>query len=485
MDRSMYVSKYVSQFDIDDGNVLLVNALSGAVDIATRDLLPSLRADPSALPGDTLALLQRRGYLLPSAAEEVRLLEQLGDRAHSLRRGKRPREYIICPTYNCNLACTYCFEGTTTRSPEVMDDDCIDALFAAIDKLMKNESQPPTLQLFGGEPLLPSTKHTVARILHQGRRRGLKTNIVTNGVNVLLFADVINAYADSIISFQITIDGPAEVHDQRRRFPGRANRGTFNQMVAAVDYLVRDGHKVWLRVNTDGHNIHSLPALADLIEGAAWLDTGNFRCGIVPVQTHTGDTTYPYYMREDEVVARVTELFEQRPRIADAISFEYYRLVNRIANALDLGGQEYAGPNFHYCESCMLDYLVFGVDGYIYPCPEAIAQPQFAIGRFDPALEIDEERKALWEDRSALKIPKCRDCEIVSFCAGGCAYAALYTHGDIYEPVCGDAKKVLAEYVKYAVKKKRLAADRPAATPTPQPKSPGDFVDQPPPAPSA
>lgn len=461
----MYVSKYVSQFEIDGDEVLLVNALTGAVDVATADLLPTLHAGSSALPGDTLALLQKRGYLLTSAAEEQRLLKQIGDRAQSMRRGKRPREYIICPTYSCNLACAYCFERTIDPRPEVMTDDQVDRLFEAIDILLPQEPIPPVLQLFGGEPLVPGTRHAVVRIFEKARERDLEVNLVTNGVNIIPFADVIERFRDSILAFQITIDGPADVHDQRRKFPGSGRAGTFAQMAAGVDHLVKHGHKVSLRINVDRQNIDRLPELAEIIEGMRWPETGNIRCGAVPVLTHTGDTTYPYYMREDEIVARMTDMYDKHAGLSSIITFEYFRLVNRIAKALDLGGTECAGPNFHYCEACMGDDVVFGVDGYVYACPEAVAQPQFAIGRFIPKLEIDERQRALWEDRSALKIPKCRDCAIVSFCAGGCAYAALYANGNLYEPVCGEARRVIAEYAKYAMAKR--AADPEVRPPVP------------------
>lgn len=449
----MYVSKYISEFEVQGNNVLLVNALTGAVDVATPDLMRILRETPSALPGDTLASLRKRGYLLPSEAEEQCLLEKLAEEARSLRRGKRPREYIICPTYDCNLSCSYCFERTIERRPKVMADAEIDALFRAVDALLPQEERPPVLQLFGGEPLLPGTKAAVARIFEEGRRRGLRTNIVTNGVNVLAFSDLIETFAESIVSFQITIDGPPEVHDLRRKRPGSTNTGTFAQMMDATDYLVTHGHKIMLRVNVDRQNVDRLPALADRIVERGWQDADNFRCGAVPVQNHTGDTRYPYYMREDEVVAAIARLFGEHAGLDRVIGFDYYRLVNRIAHALRAGGTEYSGPSFHSCEACMGDYYVFGVDGYIYPCPEAIAQPRFAIGSFLPQLDLDETRAAAWRDRSALKISKCRECEIISFCAGGCAYAALYAHGDMFEPVCGDAKLVLAEYVKYAVAK--------------------------------
>ncbi len=460
----MYVTKYVSEFDIGDGNVLLVNALTGAVDIATADLLPSLRAGSSTLPGDTLALLKKRGYLFPSAAEEQRLLEHIGSRAHSLRRGKkRPREYIICPTYGCNLACTYCFEREIERRPaEVMTDDQVDAVFDAIDVMRRDEEQPPFIELFGGEPFLPGTRQAITRILTRARERELKVNAITNGTNVVAFEDVFERFAETLHVMQITIDGPAEVHDIRRKRAG--GEGTFAQMIEGIDHLVTHGRKVAMRINLDWQNIDSLPRLAELVVDMGWPETGNLKCYAVPVISHVGDTAYPHYMREDEVVSRILDMFEAHPGLSDIIGFQYFKIVNRISHALDLGSTEFAGPNFHYCEATLLDSIVFGVDGHIYPCSEAVAHPEHAVGRYLPKFEMDEEKRALWGNRSALNIPKCRDCEIVSFCAGGCAFSALHTNGDLYKPVCGDARQVLAEYVKYAWAKR--GADVAGAAPS-------------------
>ncbi len=458
----MHLSKYLTSFELDTDQALLLSALTGAVDIAPVSLVRALKESPEAIEGDTLAQLVRRGYLLSSPEEESRRLKETAAMALDLRKRSKPKEICICPTFNCNLACTYCFERDATAKPEVLGDEQIDAMFTAVDKVAEEEQHPPMLQLFGGEPLMPGTHHAVERILSQAKARGLKTGAVTNGVSILHFAELLRRFASELTAFQITIDGPPEIHNQRRKRPGISSRGTFDDMTKGIDFLLGEGMKVAVRVNVDRHNISSLVQLAEIIVDRGWHGRENFKSSVAPVQTHCDDTTYPHYMREDELVRELTELFELNPGMDDVLGFDGYRLVRRIASALGMGGAGYAGPNFHYCEACLLEVYVFGADGYIYPCSEAITRPDLAIGRFWPKPETYESRMAQWQDRSALSIDKCLNCSIVSFCAGGCPYAALNANGDVNEPVCGDARKVLDEYVRYAAGKKKglLAGQR-------------------------
>ncbi|RJQ53160.1 MAG: SPASM domain-containing protein [Actinobacteria bacterium] len=455
----MYCSRYISTFDIDDATSLLVNALTGAVDIAPSSVVRQMREHPSSLPSDTLAQLHERGYLVSSPDEERRRLEDTASLARSIRSRNRPREYCICPTFHCNLACTYCFERDIDKKPHVMGEEEIAALFVAIDRLAEEEEQPPNLQLFGGEPLMRATRGAVEEILAGAQLRGLQTMVVTNGVSVVEFADVIRRFASGLKAFQITIDGPPEIHNERRKSPGKNGAGTFDDMARGVDFLLGEGLNVALRINVDRHNIDHLPDLAGIIVDRGWHGRENFRTTIAPVQTHCNDTTYPHYMREDEIVARVTQMFADEPGTEEVLNFDSHRLLKRIAAALGLGPGSYAGPNFHYCEACLLEVYVFGSDGLIYPCSEAIGNEQLSIGAFYPALEMYEKRKAQWEDRSALKMPECRECSIVSFCAGGCAYAAIRVNGDICKPVCGEAKDVLAAYVRHVAPRIREAFD--------------------------
>ncbi len=444
----MYLTKYLSSFPLGDGRrTLWLNGLSGALDIVTNDLFWRLRDEFNLLQGDIVEILKQRGYLFSSPDEEKEKLETMLEKSRTLRKGSRPKCFVICPTYDCNLSCVYCFEKGMNRNPKVMTEEEIKRAFEAIKTLSQEEEIKPEIQLFGGEPLLAKTKKAVESILKKSMEEGYKVSIVTNGTMVASFEDLFMKYRQTISFFQITVDGVASIHNARRNWSNRNGEGTFKTIISGINSLLTGGFKVNMRVNLDRQNIEHLPQLSEFTHQLGWANNPDFKCSLVSTADHTGKSNYPYLMAEDEIVRELAKLFKSYPNLKKLVNFSAFRIVNHIAKALGVEEAKPSYSNFYYCEACLLEYYVFGVDGYLYACPEAISQFDFAIGRFLPKLEIFEEKMALWEDRHALKMEKCRNCEIVTFCAGGCPYSALWINGDINKPFCNNAKKVLERYV--------------------------------------
>jgi sulfatase maturation enzyme AslB (radical SAM superfamily) len=82
----------------------------------------------------------------------------------------------------------------------------------------------PTIQLFGGEPLL---YHGVTDLVRYIKARGLRCQMVTNGT-------LLNAYADKIVdsgldNIWISLDGPDDVHDNIRN-----GKGIFYKIIAGI-----------------------------------------------------------------------------------------------------------------------------------------------------------------------------------------------------------------------------------------------------------
>jgi uncharacterized protein len=97
------------------------------------------------------------------------------------------------------------------------------------------------------------------------------------------------------------------------------------------------------------------------------------------------------------------------------------------------------------CEANHGGFYVAGPDGYLYACPEAISQPELAIGRFAPKLDLWQSAIDKWVDRSIGTLADCHDCGIGPLCGGGCTYASLVRFGDSSRPVCDPALKEAVE----------------------------------------
>ncbi len=443
----MYVSKYVVYQDLDKDHALIASSLTGAVDLLDSNskaawlaLAASNKAD--GLDKKFIARLGKRGYLYHSADEEAHLFNELAAAFQSSQLNY-PLRFAICPTYQCNLACKYCYEG---RLPQVstvtLGEPDVEALYKSIDCISGSRGgQKISTELTGGEPLLPGNKTLIEQIFIEASKRGHSIGVVSNGVCLAShFAELFLRYAKSISFVQVTLDGPREIHDQRRPF--RGGQGTFEAIATTIDFLLEHDFPVRLRVNIDGQNIPYLSELAEFMKSKGWVGKPSLQCHLSPVLDHRGDKDYPYLLPEVDLL-KATEQLSWLDGNQDGIFQSHlFRVLQHISSVIE-GGGGFPSPCFKYCEANSPNFFVFGADGLIYPCGEAIGNPELAIGRFLPTHELWPDKEQLWRTRSIASIPECRECNIAGFCGGGCTFAAFVQHGSPNVGMCGQAHEVL------------------------------------------
>lgn len=136
-------------------------------------------------------------------------------------------ELIILPTEQCNFRCVYCYEDFSIGK---MKRETIDGIKHLISKRAK-ELDILKLSWFGGEPL--SAREIVYEISEHANdiayQHGIKyvSNMTTNG---FLLSEIVatKLYMLGIRDFQVSLDGPREVHNKTRL---RINKtGSFDQI---------------------------------------------------------------------------------------------------------------------------------------------------------------------------------------------------------------------------------------------------------------
>lgn len=437
----MFVTRFLVQHPLAHDKVLLLNTLSGAIDIADSsvvDLLERCKTGETTTGDEAdIALLEQRGYLLPSAEEEERLLHSVIELGKHI---KKRIQFVLCPTYTCNLRCFYCYEPLESRKGNtVMSIEQVRQAFAAIRQLREERSAIPEvgLTVFGGEPLLPTSRSAVQEILAQAAHAGMRLTFVTNGTHVADFRAEVQRYREWV-SFQVTVDGPAEVHDVRRVDAG--GRGTFDVIARNITWLLENGFPTLVRINLDRQNVEHIPVFLDQVEHLGWSRFPHFRGNIAPV-TDRGDRNFDEDMATPlELVRRlvhlVPDLSSRLRRTQFSFTPDMFRNIWPFAKQLypEVAAGEW-GPTLNFCEATYLGYYVFGPDGLIYPCAESVATDA-AIGQYWPELQIDRERADRWESRTVLALPECQTCEYALICGGGCAWVAARMHGTPARPNC-------------------------------------------------
>jgi uncharacterized protein len=440
---------------LNQESILLINALSGAIDVIEKDLWRALPAKLNSANGisgedeDLIRKLKDRGYLFENDREERSTLENMWETMKKLSSDRAPISIVICPTFNCNFRCQYCYEGLELRtSKEYLKVADVDRIFASIEHIVVDRKpRGVEIELFGGEPLLPRNRPVVKRVLRYCEEKRYPLVIITNGSSISKqeeLKSLLKTHKGIITKLQITLDGLSDLHDRRR--PYANGKGSFRDIVDAIDWLISEEISVAMRVNVDEENIDQLPALTDFIFKKGWTASKHFMAGLAPLTDHTNQQP-PHILSEDVIVEKIIKMQQNDPRMEEAYLLSMFRVLNHLTQVIDMRPGEMSLPMFQFCETNSLSFFVFGADGYIYACPEAIGNHKHAVGRFKPELEIYKNKLKQWDNRNILDIEECRSCSIATFCGGGCAYAALESNGAIDKPVCNRASEVLKTFV--------------------------------------
>lgn len=124
--NTLRISSYVISIPLEDtdGQYMLIHGYTGAIDIATKELVMALQEkkefseENSPFGKELLASLRQRGYVTDkSAEEEYAYTAHLADVLHRARKALY-KGFTFLISYNCNFRCPYCYEGSMSGNGE-------------------------------------------------------------------------------------------------------------------------------------------------------------------------------------------------------------------------------------------------------------------------------------------------------------------------------------------------------------------------------
>lgn len=324
--------------------------------------------------------------------------------SHSvLARTADPRvlELIVFPTEHCNFRCTYCYEDFKIGHirPEMV---------LALKRLISTrvpELSRLRLSWFGGEPTLalPTVLDLTAYAREalrdcRGDSAVFQSGMTTNGFRLTQdnFGRLCSA---GVTDYQITLDGPREVHNRRRlRADGSATFDVIWEnllgMAASVDSLPPEV-RVELRLHYDGESVDSLEDIVDAI-CAELLPAGLFHVKFHALERlgGAGDEGIALASRRDHDIVR-----NLMARIAKADGAAMSHVANDIED--------------YVCYAAKANSFVVRADGRIGKCTVALNDPRNDVGHLnlDGTISWNEGRMAPWlegiktGDRNLLACP--------------------------------------------------------------------------------
>lgn len=302
-------------------------------------------------------------------------------------------------TMACNLACPYCFEDNFRRAQN-MSEATARLFVAHVEREHISRGHDVNLRFYGGEPLMAMTrlKEVAAPLRDMAGTAGTKfsCSLVTNAT-LLTRAVVEELLPFGLVSAQITLDGPAEIHDRQRPYVSGA--GSFSTIVANLRE-VYDLITLKPGGNFTRENYWKFPAMLD-----ALLDAGIDPKRLGPVQFAP---VHPKSGGHDPYNAACSGTGEAWQHEAHIFLREETLRRGFSAPSLTMG----------ICMIELADTLVVNHDGTLYKCPAMMGWPEFAIGTLADGIQDYRQSHNL----DVWKNDECLDCAYLPLCFGGCRF---------------------------------------------------------------
>lgn len=327
----------------------------------------------------------------------------------------------VLTTFDCNLACVYCFEEHA-KSHLRMDDATVDAACAWLRERLRREGQKKLeICFYGGEPLMntPALLRMMRMLGAAGAEDGFafSATMVTNG-SLLTEAFLAEAVPLGLSYVRVSADGRKAYHDARRPFKGGA--GTYDAVMRNVRAAVAHV-PVGIAVTFGLADAHEVIAFAREL-AAEGLMSRLTSFAAAPVTPRLGPQDAPGRAEMSHC-----DMYAHDPA-GLGVLFDVYRELTALGAPFEVP----VGNN--YCPMITLrGGYVIEPDGAVGKCNALAGYPQFRVGSirdlsFDPAAA----RAITGTPWTACP----RECAYLPACQGGCRQHAFLNGGDASSVCC-------------------------------------------------
>jgi uncharacterized protein len=384
-------------FEKDD-SIFLYNTYTMAIAKSHRNtLIKKILEDPSATDEEGKGIcdqMVKDGFLVESSSNE----DALANLRHFDIVAQKSLALTILPTMQCNFECKYCY--LTTNDPItndfVMNKETQDNLIKFLKKNI-NEYDSLGISWFGGEPsivtdVINNLSGQMIKICRD-RYKPYTAFMTTNGYNLTL--DVFKRMLENkITGYQITLDGPRELHDKLRVL--KNGKPTFDRILNNLrdirDHVKSSTITITIRTNVTMELINKIESYLEFLE-----------------KEFGGDHRFSFFFKAASNWGgeRVKGMKDSLP---DSLGGFYEKL---ISSKHQLNYRELYNFLFNgICLSARRNDYTIGFDGKVYKCTLITDDELIMVGSINQKGQIllDEEKIAKWVYRFDNLKEKCRKC---------------------------------------------------------------------------
>ena len=427
--------------DRTSGQLAVYNSLWGSLTTFERaeaeTVLHALREPANGVPEGLRQLLAAQHHLAPDNEDE---LQELTARKRASVLDDSILEVVLLPTLDCNFSCAYCYQQ---RRPDAMGRDVAEGVLQWITHKMPAH-EALSLRWFGGEPLLalPLVLDFTRRIRNTAREmeRLFLVHMTTNGY--LLIPSVAGRLVEAgVTDFQITLDGPPDVHDARRTL--RSGGPTFRRVLDNLLSLVRAAPdvSVTLRVNVDGGTVTRVTELLQMVPQQA---RPSLTLSVEPV---FGECRTPMPVPDAPGIAGADVV-----RLYDTAEAMGFTVVDVLAD----------GQRGVYCSAEKTGQYLVNSNGDLHKCSACEYASRERVGHIatDGKMVIQPEAWNQWVNTEFFDA-SCRQCRYLPLCMGGCRKTRIAGEGT------GSFCRFIPEMIDVAIRRKAFGFRSQDAATTP------------------
>jgi len=313
--------------------------------------------------------------------------------------GSHHRKYPVLSeialTYRCQNRCFFCYASSPDRGRSVPEMTTAEVK-TVLDKIV-DQARVPTVSFTGGEPTL---RADLPELIAHARQRGLRANLITNGIRCGDESFVAQLAEAGLNSAQVSVEaGDAATHDAVVAHPG-----AFERTIQGVRNLKAAHIHTHTNTTINDRNHRALPALIDLLAGM-----GQEYLSMNMVIRTGGAVGVPdvSYERIGDIVLALKEQANERGMRFVWYSPVPYCLFNPVAHGL--GSQSCSAAE---------GLLSVAPDGQVLPC-SSFEQGIGNLAREDFDVIWNRRAARYWRNKEFLP-PGCQSCDMVEICCGAC-----------------------------------------------------------------
>ena len=350
----------------------------------------------------------------------------------------------LVPSYECNLACTYCLQGQSKNSKSMSIEDVQRVLGFAEKRIIESREEnnvPITrinAKLYGGEPMLQKRSITVFcnGMAEIAEKYSCDIKFFMTSNFTLLDDDIFNLIQKYKIITQVSIDGDKNNHDIRRIW--KNGSGTYDVIINNLR-RIKKAHLedlIVIRLNIDVDNLSSAQKTME------------------EIHTYSTDVYFGFLENFNGYNDSCRNTFVNQESVSKS---EKIKSLNSLMKKYGFIVPE----EFGKIAPCALNIEnKFYVDCFmnVYTCELALNQPELKIGVINNDADfVPNANFYKIMNHSPALFPECMNCKLMPMCAGGCSAKAYIRDGikdgNLNRSYCMCDEIGLLEYLKDYVKR--------------------------------